>query len=83
MIVNHPANPTRAKSGLPLWRVILKVGIVAIVQHLTRIKRETMNQSDYISDDSSEGNFEDVVLPDEVDIFVKDDEDGINDTVEV
>ncbi|GFW52496.1 hypothetical protein TNCV_404241 [Trichonephila clavipes] len=40
-----------------------------------------MNQSDCISDDSSEGNSEDVVLPDEVDIFVgNEDEAGTNDT---
>ncbi|GFV70709.1 BRCA1-associated protein [Trichonephila clavipes] len=43
-----------------------------------------MNQNDCISDDSSEQNSEDVVLPDEIDVFVvnEDEEGGINDATE-
>ncbi|GFQ83916.1 hypothetical protein TNCT_289921 [Trichonephila clavata] len=41
------------------------------------------NQSDCISDDSSEENSEDVVLPHEVDVFVEnEDEEGINDSTD-
>ncbi|GFR20436.1 hypothetical protein TNCT_562891, partial [Trichonephila clavata] len=44
-------------------------------EHLTLKEiEEILNQIDCISDDSSEGNSEDVVLPDEIEVFVENEE---------
>ncbi|GFW89096.1 hypothetical protein TNCV_2685301 [Trichonephila clavipes] len=47
-------------------------------------KKGNYDQREIISDDSNKADSEDVLLPDEVDVFVEnEDDEGINDTTEV